>query len=45
MHEKSVGCSDKLGSFLSRKLDQDATPKVGNQLPDNAVDHNVNKSG
>jgi len=35
----------KLGSFLSRKLGgkENVTPKVGNQLPDNAVDNNVNK--
>lgn len=42
-NNKSVGCPEKLGSFLSRKLEKDVTPKVDNQLPDNAVDHNVNK--
>jgi hypothetical protein len=42
-NNKSVECPDKLGSFLAWKLEQAVSPKVGTQLPDKAVDRNMNE--
>lgn len=43
-HSETARCIEKLASFSSRKTGQCVTPKVRIQLPDNAVDHSVNKA-